>query len=73
MQCDPPGEGATCEALRFTLAFVIDVPRGDDFVEDRGERLVLSYDSRWDERRHDELPLTDVGLHGYPAREATGW
>lgn len=59
-------------ALHFTLAFVIDLPRGDDFVEHSGERLVLSDDSRRDERRHDELPLTDVGFHGYPGREASG-
>lgn len=50
---------------------MIDLPRRDDFVEDSGERLVLSYDSRRDERRHDELPLTDVGFHGYPVRKAS--
>lgn len=53
----------------FTLALVIDLPGGNDFVEDSGERFILSNDPRWDERRHDELPLTNVGLHSYPVRE----
>lgn len=48
---------------------MIDLPRGNDFVEDSCEGLVLSYDSRRDARRHDELPLTDVGFHSYPERE----
>lgn len=65
--------GAGClRALHFTLAFVIDLPRSNDFVEDSSERLVLSYDSRRDEWRHDELPLTDVRFHGYPGRETSG-
>lgn len=51
---------------------MIDLPRGNDFVEDGSERLILAYDSRRDEWGHDELPLTDVGLHSYPGREATG-
>lgn len=51
---------------RLTLALVVDLPRGDDLVEDGGERLVLADDARWDERRHDELPLADVGFHGDP-------
>ena len=51
---------------------MVDLPRGDDFVEDGGERLVLPNDSRRDERGHDQLPLTDVGFHGDPGREATG-
>lgn len=49
---------------------MIDLPRRDDFVEDSREWLVLPYDSRRDERRHDELPLTDVGFHGYPEEKA---
>lgn len=60
-------------AIHFTLAFVIDLPGGNDFVEDSSKRLILSYDSRGDEWRHDELPLTDVGFHGYPGREVSGW
>lgn len=55
-----------------TLAFVLDLLRGDDFVEDGSERLVFSNDSGRDERGHDELPLTDVSFHGDPGREATG-
>lgn len=72
VNAERPWEVAGEQALHFTLAFVIDLPRGDDFVEHGGERLVLSNDSRRDERRHDELPLTDVGFHGYPGREASG-
>lgn len=56
----------------LTLAFVLDLLRGDDFVEDGGERLVFSDDSGRDERGHDELPLTDVGFHGDPGRETMG-
>lgn len=55
-----------------TLAFVLDLLRGDDFVEDGSERLVFSDDSGRDERGHDELPLTDVRFHGDSGREATG-
>lgn len=55
-----------------TLAFVLDLLRGDDFVEDGSERLVFSNDSGRDERGHDELPLTDVRFHGDSGREATG-
>lgn len=51
---------------------MIDLPRGNDFVEDSRERLVLSYDSGGDERRHDELPLADVGFHSYPGGEMVG-
>lgn len=40
--------------------------RGDDLVEDGGERLVFYDDSGRDEWGHDELPLTDVGFHGDP-------
>lgn len=58
--------------VRFTLPFVIDLPCGDDFVEDGGERLILSDDPRWNERGHDELSLSDVGFHGNPGREASG-
>lgn len=55
-----------------TLAFVLDLLRGDNFVEDGSERLVFSNDSGRDERGHDELPLTDVRFHGDSGREATG-
>lgn len=65
------GEGAW-RASCLTLAFVIDLPRGDDLVEDGGERLVLPDDAGRDERRHDELPLTDVGFHGDPGGKAAG-
>lgn len=51
---------------------MVDLPGVNDFVEDGGERLVLSNDPGWEERRHDELPLTDVGLHSYPGREKKG-
>lgn len=66
--------GANRQGARWllTLAFVLDLLRGDDFVEDGGERLVFSNDSGWDERGHDELPLTDVGFHGDPGREVMG-
>ena len=47
---------------------MVDLPGVNDFVEDGGERLVLSNDPGWEERRNDELPLTDVGLHSYPER-----
>lgn len=63
---------SVCERFIFTLAFVIDLPSGNDFIEDSSEGLVLSYDSRWDEWRHDELPLTDVSFHGYPERGGLG-
>lgn len=54
------------QVFPLTLALVVDLPRGNDLVEDGGERLVLADDARWDERRHDELPLADVGFHGDP-------
>lgn len=67
------GESACLRARRLTLAFMVDIPRSNDFVEDSRERLILSYDSGRDERRHDELPLADVGFHGYPGGDISEW
>lgn len=64
------GGASAWRASCLTLAFVVDLPRGDDLVEDGGERLVLPDDAGRDEWRHDELPLTDVGFHGDPGGEA---
>lgn len=51
------------------MAFVVDLLGGDDFVEDRGEGLVLADDVGGDQGGHDELALPDVRLHGNPGQE----
>lgn len=48
------------------MALVVDLTGGDDFVEDGTEGLILPDHPGRHQRRHDELPLSDVGLHGNP-------
>lgn len=52
-----------------TLALVVDLLGSDDFVEDRGEGLVLANDVGGHQGGHDQLPLPDVGFHGNPGQE----
>lgn len=50
---------------------MVDLLGSDDFVEDRGEGLVLADDVGGDQGGHDQLPLPDVGFHGNPGQGDT--
>lgn len=47
---------------------MVDLAVSDDLVEDGRERLILPNDLRRNERRHDQLPLTNVRFHGDSAK-----